>query len=56
MYKSYFKRILDLIATLVLLLLFSPKILIYFILVLIFNKGNALFFQVRLGVSKSAFY
>ena len=49
MYKSYFKRIFDFIAALVLLLIFSPIIIISFVLLLLVNKGDALFFQVRPG-------
>ncbi len=49
MYKSYFKRIIDIIAAFVLLLIFSPIIIICFILLLVVNKGDALFFQVRPG-------
>jgi lipopolysaccharide/colanic/teichoic acid biosynthesis glycosyltransferase len=49
MYKTYFKRLLDLIAASILLLIFSPIIIICFILLLIVNKGDALFFQVRPG-------
>ena len=47
MYKFYFKRILDFIAALILLLIFSPVIIICFILLLVFNKGDSLFFQIR---------
>jgi undecaprenyl phosphate N,N'-diacetylbacillosamine 1-phosphate transferase len=49
MYKSYFKRIFDFIAALVLLLIFTPIIILCLILLLLVNKGNALFFQVRPG-------
>jgi lipopolysaccharide/colanic/teichoic acid biosynthesis glycosyltransferase len=55
MYKYYFKRILDFISALVLLLIFSPIILICFILLLIVNKGDALFFQVRPGYKSLPF-
>jgi lipopolysaccharide/colanic/teichoic acid biosynthesis glycosyltransferase len=55
MYKTYFKRIIDLIAALVLFLIFSPIIVICFILLLIVNKGNALFFQVRPGYQSVPF-
>lgn len=49
MYKCLFKRILDFIAALVLLLIFSPIIIISLILLLLVNKGDALFFQIRPG-------
>lgn len=55
MYKSYFKRVLDFIAALVLLLIFSPIIIICFILLLLVNKGDALFFQVRPGFQSVPF-
>jgi lipopolysaccharide/colanic/teichoic acid biosynthesis glycosyltransferase len=55
MYKFYFKRILDFIAALILLLIFSPVIIICFILLLVFNKGGALFFQIRPGYQSKPF-
>jgi len=55
MYKFYFKRILDFIAALILLLIFSPVIIICFILLLVFNKGDALFFQIRPGYQSKPF-
>lgn len=55
MYKSYFKRILDFIVALVLLLIFSPIIIICFVLLLLVNKGDALFFQVRPGYQSVPF-
>ena len=55
MYKCYFKRILDFIAALILLLIFSPVIIICFILLLVFNKGDALFFQIRPGYQSKPF-
>uniref|UniRef100_UPI00404859C5 sugar transferase n=1 Tax=Algoriphagus sp. TaxID=1872435 RepID=UPI00404859C5 len=55
MYKSYFKRILDFFAALVLLFLFSPIIIICYILLLFVNKGDALFFQVRPGYHSAPF-
>jgi undecaprenyl phosphate N,N'-diacetylbacillosamine 1-phosphate transferase len=55
MYKKYIKRLLDLVAALILLLIFSPIIIICFILLLIINKGDALFFQVRPGFESKPF-
>ena len=55
MYKTYFKRLLDVIAASILLLIFSPIIIICFILLLIVNKGDALFFQVRPGYQSTPF-
>jgi lipopolysaccharide/colanic/teichoic acid biosynthesis glycosyltransferase len=55
MYRFYFKRILDFIAALILLLIFFPVIIICFILLLVFNKGDALFFQKRPGYQSKPF-
>jgi lipopolysaccharide/colanic/teichoic acid biosynthesis glycosyltransferase len=55
MYKFCFKRILDFIAALILLVIFSPIIIICFILLLVFNKGDALFFQIRPGYQSKPF-
>ena len=55
MYKCFFKRILDFIAALVLLLMLSPVIITCFILLLVVNKGDALFFQVRPGFQSVPF-
>jgi lipopolysaccharide/colanic/teichoic acid biosynthesis glycosyltransferase len=55
MYKTYFKRLLDVIAASILLLIFLPIIIICFILLLIVNKGDALFFQVRPGYQSRPF-
>jgi undecaprenyl phosphate N,N'-diacetylbacillosamine 1-phosphate transferase len=55
MYCTYFKRIFDFIAALVLIFIFSPIIIISFILLLVVNKGDALFFQVRPGYKSIPF-
>ncbi len=55
MYKTHFKRLLDLIASSILLIIFSPIIFTCFILLLIVNKGDALFFQVRPGYQGTPF-
>ncbi len=55
MYKFYFKRILDFIAALILLLIFLPIIFTCFFLLLIVNKGDALFFQMRPGYQSKPF-
>ena len=55
MYKKYLKRILDFIASLILLLMLSPIIIICFILLLFINKGNVLFYQVRPGFQSVPF-
>ena len=55
MYKTYFKRLLDFVAALSLLLLFSPIILSTYVLLLVANRGGALFFQVRPGYQSDLF-
>jgi undecaprenyl phosphate N,N'-diacetylbacillosamine 1-phosphate transferase len=55
MYKNYFKRLIDLITALILLFIFSPIIIICFILLLFVNKGDALFFQIRPGYQSVPF-
>jgi|TARA_B110000027_G_scaffold116577_1_gene127391 undecaprenyl phosphate N,N'-diacetylbacillosamine 1-phosphate transferase len=54
-YQTYFKRLLDFVAALFLLLLFSPIILSTYALLLVANKGGALFFQVRPGHQSDLF-
>ena len=49
MYKTYLKRLFDFVAALFLLLLFSPIIIFTYVLLLVANKGSALFFQLRPG-------
>ena len=49
MYKTYLKRLFDFVGALFLLLLFSPIILSTYVLLLVANRGGALFFQVRPG-------
>jgi len=48
-YKTYLKRLFDFVGALFLLLLFSPIILSTYVLLLVANRGGALFFQVRPG-------
>lgn len=55
MYKKYFKRVLDFFTALILLVILSPIIVICFILLLIVNKGDALFFQIRPGYQSTPF-
>lgn len=49
MYKSILKRLIDFISALLLLLLFSPLIVFTYTLLVISNKGRALFLQSRPG-------
>jgi lipopolysaccharide/colanic/teichoic acid biosynthesis glycosyltransferase len=55
MYKTYFKRLFDLILALVLFIVFSPIILITFILLFIANNGNVFFLQLRPGLHGKPF-
>ena len=55
MYQTYFKRLLDFVGALFLLLLFSPIILSIYTLLLVANRGSALFFQVRPGHQSDLF-
>lgn len=55
MYKNFIKRIFDFIAALILLIIFLPVIIVCFILLLIVNKGDALFFQIRPGYQSTPF-
>lgn len=49
MYKNYIKRVFDIIVAIILLILFSPIIIITYFTLLVSNKGDALFFQARPG-------
>lgn len=55
MYKAFIKRLLDFVSALILLLIFSPIIIICYLLLLIVNKGDALFFQKRPGYQSTPF-
>lgn len=49
MYKKIFKRIIDLLLSLIAILIFSPLIIVVYLLLILQNKGSALFFQIRPG-------
>jgi undecaprenyl phosphate N,N'-diacetylbacillosamine 1-phosphate transferase len=49
MYKNYIKRVVDIIVAIILLILFSPIIIVTYFTLLVLNKGDALFFQARPG-------
>ena len=55
MYTSFFKRILDVLATLIALLLLSPVIIILIILLMFANNGKPFFFQKRPGKNENLF-
>ncbi len=55
MYTSFFKRILDVLATLIALLLLSSVIIILIILLMFANNGKPFFFQKRPGKNEEYF-
>ncbi|WP_461790338.1 sugar transferase [Pedobacter sp.] len=56
MYKSTFKRLLDIFVSLVALMVLSPVILITFLLLKYAKRGNAFFLQERPGYKEQPFY
>ena len=50
------KRCLDLVLTILLIAIFSPILLMVSFLLLIFNNGEVIFFQRRLGLDNKYFY
>lgn len=55
MYKNFFKRIMDFILSLILLVLFSPVILSFIIFLAFANKGKVFFVQPRPGKNERIF-
>jgi lipopolysaccharide/colanic/teichoic acid biosynthesis glycosyltransferase len=55
MYQHLFKRILDFIIAFITLLLFSPLIIVFTILLMFVNKGKPFFFQKRPGKDEKIF-
>jgi lipopolysaccharide/colanic/teichoic acid biosynthesis glycosyltransferase len=55
LYKKYFKRILDLTAATLGLLVLSPVLLLVMLLLLLFNNGQVFFTQVRPGLNERLF-
>ncbi len=55
MYKHFFKRVIDIIISLSILVLFSPVFIMVFILLAIANKGKAFFVQQRPGKNEKIF-
>ena len=55
MYKSFFKRILDFIASLIAIIVFSPIFMLVALLLLLNNKGSVFFFQKRPGKNEKIF-
>ena len=55
MYKFFFKRFFDVVIALIALVIFSPVFFLVFLLLLISNQGNPLFFQKRPGLKGTIF-
>lgn len=55
MYKSFFKRLIDFIGSLFLLIILSPIIIIFTIILTVANKGSAFFIQERPGKNEKIF-
>ena len=55
MYKSFIKRVIDLVLVLIGLFILFPVLVIITILLIFANKGNPLFFKKRPGLNEKAF-
>lgn len=55
MYKSFLKRILDIVVSLIAIILLSPLFVLVTIFLAIANKGNPFFFQKRPGFKSKVF-
>lgn len=55
MYKTFFKRILDFIASFIAIIVFSPIFMLVALLLLLNNKGSVFFFQKRPGKNEQIF-
>ena len=55
MYKNFYKRVFDFIASLILIILLSPLLLLVIIILLIANQGQPFFFQQRPGKNGETF-
>lgn len=56
MYKHFFKRLIDVICSFLLLIILSPILLLIIILIKIDSKGPAIFKQERIGKGGKVFY
>jgi undecaprenyl phosphate N,N'-diacetylbacillosamine 1-phosphate transferase len=56
MYRKYFKRLLDISASSILLLIATPLMILVSLLLLIFNKGKIFFIQQRPGLNSVPFH
>lgn len=55
MYRKFFKRFLDIIISIVVLVLALPILIIAYLILLYQNKGKVFFFQERPGLNREAF-
>lgn len=55
MYKNFYKRVIDFIASLILIIVLSPLLLLVIIILFIANQGNPFFFQQRSGKNGKIF-
>lgn len=55
MYKNYFKRVIDFIASLILIILLSPLFILVIVVLFIANQGKPFFFQQRPGKNAKTF-
>lgn len=55
MYKNFCKRVIDFIASLILLIVLSPVLILVIIVLFIANQGNPFFFQPRPGKNSKIF-
>ena len=55
MYKTFFKRILDVLIATIMLLLLSPIFIVVFIILFIANNGKPFFYQARPGLHEKIF-
>lgn len=55
MYRLFFKRILDILVSLIVLILTSPVLIVVFCILAFQNKGSLFFFQERPGLHQKAF-
>ena len=56
MYKAIFKRILDIITALIVMITTSPLFLLTWVLLLIQNRGRVFFYQKRPGLNQAPFF
>lgn len=54
-YRFFFKRLLDLVASIIVFILLSPVFLVVMILLSLANKGSPFFFQLRPGKNEKLF-